>query len=274
MRKKPIYKGAGQAQRFQGWNGPFGEPLRRTGPKVDELAYGFSTKPLDESGLYYYGFRFFDPETGRWISRDPIEEEGGPNLYGFVGNDGVNTWDYLGLQFPGVPSGVTNVEAWARGNSIAPPEPLPPYPHEASCDVVGEISYDGFIFSPTNSIQVPTEIDITISVAGHSHVTGGIDDGEVVTVGAGTHNLGYINGQANVRSGVACSRKFTCKATCKTECCGSYEEDAGEFWVQGRIISRYNQALNSWEGGECFVNPGSEMAQKNACEQAAQGKCK
>jgi hypothetical protein len=35
--------------------------------------------------------------TGRWPSRDPIEEEGGINLYGFVGNDGVNWWDYLGL---------------------------------------------------------------------------------------------------------------------------------------------------------------------------------
>jgi hypothetical protein len=31
-----------------------------------------------------------------WPSRDPIEEEGGVNLYGFVGNDGVNGWDILG----------------------------------------------------------------------------------------------------------------------------------------------------------------------------------
>ena len=43
-----------------------------------------------------------------WPSRDPIEEEGGLNLYGFVRNDGVNRWDYLGgvtgtkiLDFPG-----------------------------------------------------------------------------------------------------------------------------------------------------------------------------
>ena len=37
--------------------------------------------------------------TGRWPSRDPIEEQGGLNLYGFVGNDGVGSWDSLGL-FP------------------------------------------------------------------------------------------------------------------------------------------------------------------------------
>ncbi|MFD2257166.1 hypothetical protein ACFSSA_10790 [Luteolibacter algae] len=32
-----------------------------------------------------------------WPSRDPIEEAGGINLYAFVGNDGVNQWDYLGM---------------------------------------------------------------------------------------------------------------------------------------------------------------------------------
>jgi integrase/recombinase XerD len=46
----------------------------------------------------YYGYRYYDPKSGRWPSRDPIGEEGGINLYGFVGNDGVNGWDYLGLR--------------------------------------------------------------------------------------------------------------------------------------------------------------------------------
>ena len=43
----------------------------------------------------YYGSRYYHPQTGRWINRDPIEEEGGLNLYGFVLND-KNLWDYLG----------------------------------------------------------------------------------------------------------------------------------------------------------------------------------
>jgi hypothetical protein len=38
----------------------------------------------------------FTPGIPQWPSRDPIEEVGGVNLYGFVGNDGVNWWDYLG----------------------------------------------------------------------------------------------------------------------------------------------------------------------------------
>ncbi len=57
-------------------------------PTVTELA----------SGVSVYGFRYYMPETGRWLSRDPIEEEGGMNLYGFVGNDGVNKIDLLGLE--------------------------------------------------------------------------------------------------------------------------------------------------------------------------------
>jgi len=44
-----------------------------------------------------YLYRYYDPLTGRWPSRDPIEESGGLNLYGFVGNDGVGLIDYLGL---------------------------------------------------------------------------------------------------------------------------------------------------------------------------------
>ena len=47
-----------------------------------------------------YGYRYYDPATGRWPSRDPIEEKGGLNLYGFVGNDGVGSVDYLGKNIP------------------------------------------------------------------------------------------------------------------------------------------------------------------------------
>lgn len=40
---------------------------------------------------------FYDPHVGRWISRDPIGERGGKNLYGFVGNDSVRRQDSQGL---------------------------------------------------------------------------------------------------------------------------------------------------------------------------------
>lgn len=80
--------------------GPFGELLEESGPQASRFRHRFSTKPEEaETGLLYYGFRYYDPVKGRWPSRDPIEESGGLNIYGFVGNDGVNNWDYLGQDF-------------------------------------------------------------------------------------------------------------------------------------------------------------------------------
>jgi RHS repeat-associated protein len=63
--------------------------------KTRQVAPPSSTKSA--SGVRYYGFRYYNPATGRWPSRDPIGEEGGVNLYTMVGNDAVNRWDYLGL---------------------------------------------------------------------------------------------------------------------------------------------------------------------------------
>jgi len=40
----------------------------------------------------------YDPYQGRWMNRDPIEENGGLNLYGFVGNDGIGKIDILGFE--------------------------------------------------------------------------------------------------------------------------------------------------------------------------------
>jgi RHS repeat-associated protein len=50
------------------------------------------------TGVTDYLYRYYDPVTGRWPSRDPIGERGGINLYGFVGNNGVSKWDLLGLK--------------------------------------------------------------------------------------------------------------------------------------------------------------------------------
>ena len=46
---------------------------------------------------------FYIPSTGRWLSRDPIGETGGNNLYGFVQNRGLDFIDSLGLTPPGYP---------------------------------------------------------------------------------------------------------------------------------------------------------------------------
>jgi RHS repeat-associated protein len=79
------------------FEGPFGEVLRATGPMAKANPFKFSTKYQDdESDLLYYGERYYCASAGRWVSRDPIEEEGGENLYGFVQGDPISSTDPLG----------------------------------------------------------------------------------------------------------------------------------------------------------------------------------
>jgi RHS repeat-associated protein len=98
--------------------GPFGELLRATGPMAKANPLRFSTKYQDdETDLLYYGYRYLNTSTGRWLSTDPAEEEGfsilasssgsrtrtwgrrdAMNLYAFVANAPVGFYDRLGLE--------------------------------------------------------------------------------------------------------------------------------------------------------------------------------
>ena len=105
----PTFDGNGNVSEYLSSNGtvathfeydPFGRTVAFNGPQSAEFEYRFSTKPLDDTtGRYYYGYRVYDPDAGRWINRDLIEEDGGVSLYGFVGNDGVAKIDVLGNNY-------------------------------------------------------------------------------------------------------------------------------------------------------------------------------
>lgn len=76
---------------------PYGELLRSEGYYAKENAMRFSTKPTDdETGLVYYGRRYYNPNQGRFLGRDPIQEEGGVHLYRFVSNNPIRYYDVLG----------------------------------------------------------------------------------------------------------------------------------------------------------------------------------
>ena len=76
---------------------PFGNTLSMSGPLADANRYRFSSKEWnDNAGLYYYLYRFYDPNLQRWPNRDPIGEEGGINLYEFVKDDPIDILDFLG----------------------------------------------------------------------------------------------------------------------------------------------------------------------------------
>ena len=51
----------------------------------------------DETDLVYYGYRYYNPSAGRWLSRDPMGEPGGQNLFVFVFNNPTGFVDALGM---------------------------------------------------------------------------------------------------------------------------------------------------------------------------------
>ena len=77
--------------------GAFGNTLSAIGALADVFRFRFSTKYYDpETGLYYYGYRFYSPSLMRWLNRDPIEEAGGNNLYAFCANNPMIRYDSYG----------------------------------------------------------------------------------------------------------------------------------------------------------------------------------
>jgi RHS repeat-associated protein len=75
---------------------PFGKLLSQT--NTYNQPFRFQTKLYHaRSGLSYFGARWYDPSTGRWLSRDPLGEGSGINLYEYCSGSPLNYYDPLGL---------------------------------------------------------------------------------------------------------------------------------------------------------------------------------
>ena len=78
---------------------PFGQTIRASGTMAMLNSVRFSSKPVDdETDLAYYGYRYLNPNKGRWLSRDPIGERGGVNIYQCVKGNPVNAVDPVGKE--------------------------------------------------------------------------------------------------------------------------------------------------------------------------------
>ncbi|MBL8085416.1 MAG: RHS repeat-associated core domain-containing protein [Candidatus Obscuribacter sp.] len=79
---------------------PFGAPPSKIPDAPFLFEYGQRTPSPSETALKLTlaPYRAYDASIGWWLSRDPIEEDDGFNLYAYVGNVPVNYFDELGLQ--------------------------------------------------------------------------------------------------------------------------------------------------------------------------------
>ena len=103
----PCYDNNGNITRYLDANGntvaqytydAFGNSMSMSGPLADFFRHRFSTKYFDpETGLYYYGYRFYSPTLMRWLNRDLMGEDGGTMLYGMCANNPIAGFDAFGL---------------------------------------------------------------------------------------------------------------------------------------------------------------------------------
>jgi RHS repeat-associated protein len=93
---------------------PYGNRVVLSGQMLSDFGYDgyYYHSP---SGLNLTMYRAYDPKLGRWLSRDPIAEGGGLNLYRYTGNNAINRTDPNGLQSPAV-----------APPPVAPPRVVPP----------------------------------------------------------------------------------------------------------------------------------------------------
>ena len=129
-----------QTYPFEQYSGSIAFNLRYPGQYFD-----------DETGLHYNGHRYYDPNTGRYITSDPIGLAGGLNTYAYVGNDPIGSIDPDGLMaipYPFIPPVVPG----SNGQNPSRPDypgiqGLPAYPGISTPDSLGD----------TNESPIPSE---------------------------------------------------------------------------------------------------------------------
>jgi RHS repeat-associated protein len=96
---------------------PYGQRVKLSGSEDYEIAYT-GHYFHQTTGLSLTLFRAYDSDTGRWLSRDPIQEQGGINLYGYVENNPINWIDPLGLAGLAAPHNQAALAELVASNSM------------------------------------------------------------------------------------------------------------------------------------------------------------
>ena len=78
--------------------GPYGSAVKMEGNAAELNPFRFSSEYADdELGLVYYNYRYYNPEDGRWLSRDILGEMYTQNNYAFMKNHAIFRFDLLGM---------------------------------------------------------------------------------------------------------------------------------------------------------------------------------
>ncbi len=146
---------------------PFGRRITSTLP-TNFCPFGFSSiYTHSETGMVYLGYCFYSPETGRWMSEDPIEEAGGINLYGFVGNGPVVFTDLNGLEkcSPQTPRRPSLGNARPRGQLLLSRPPKAPTDCSKNAYIVACVAAGSALQSTCGKIPSNTLVGLATQAA-------------------------------------------------------------------------------------------------------------
>jgi len=165
----------------------FGKLTASTGTLTNPFQY--TGREFDqETGIYEYRARYYDPSAGRFVSEDPINFWSGVNFYAYVGNSSVNLIDPSGLQ-PGWWNGVMNwlfppVSPPPTGQWPTPPAPTLPF----KCTVPGECDFTPDMSSALDCFRINLGRQPTITCGHGRHKdTDPHSRGEATDMGHGSN---------------------------------------------------------------------------------------
>ncbi|OAI58867.1 hypothetical protein RSP795_22525 [Ralstonia solanacearum] len=182
--------------------GPYGELVKSQGRAEYRSDFGYAGMQYHAaSGMYLTLFRAYDPGTGRWVSRDPIGERGGFNLYGYVHGNPVSLIDRLGLatreqinaavqvlreSFPEVLAASPNSVTGVAGLSGVVGNPL-----AGKTDLSGNIQYNADLYGADGVPVKADNLDDFLQTIAHEmqHLNEGWQDRVGVNVGEWIRSL-------------------------------------------------------------------------------------
>ena len=147
---------------------PYGNTIAQSGDYADTNPFRFSSKYFDdETSLYYYGHRFYNPELGRFIARDPVGEDGGMNVYVFVENGPIRRidpfgnafWEYVPVSEYIYEWRCVEAQCWWIWRLLGSPWPAPQYICPGWTELGGQEVDFGWRLCPKNKRPVPRPDD-------------------------------------------------------------------------------------------------------------------
>ncbi len=155
---------------------PFGETFIEERTDAEYTSYLYNGKELDEeTGLYYYGARYYDPKSSIWISVDPLAEKyTSISPYAYVANNPINAIDPDGRDIIPVHGTWAGVDTWKNLKSI----------QRASNNLFGDNKF-GTLFPWSGGNYAESRTEAALSLIGYvrTQMKSETFNGEITLVG-------------------------------------------------------------------------------------------